>query len=92
MLVPANCLLGGGESRDLTPLDEAGLQQVVVLECGEEVPAGAEVVRDGAEGSQELLRVRRGLEALQRPFSSPSRPVRVLDAVVAKPRFGGPPR
>ena len=59
MLVPANCLLGGGESRDLTPLDEAGLQQVVVLKCGEEVPAGAEVVRDRAEGTEERLGVRR---------------------------------
>jgi hypothetical protein len=57
VLVPAKRLLGGGESRDLTPLDEAGLQQVVVLECGEEVPAGAEMVTDGAEGTEELLGV-----------------------------------
>jgi hypothetical protein len=47
------------------------------------VPAGAEVVRDRAEGREELLGVRRRFEALEHPFSSPRRPVRVLDGVVA---------
>ena len=46
------------------------------------MPAGAKVVRDGAEGSQELLGVCWGREALEHPFSSPCRPVRVFCSVV----------
>ena len=48
-----------GESRDLTPGGEAGLQQPVVLGGREQVTAGAEVVRDRTEGTKELLGVLR---------------------------------
>jgi hypothetical protein len=44
--------------------------------------AGAKVIRDGAEWAEELLGVRRGLEALEGSFSSPSRPMRVLRAII----------
>jgi hypothetical protein len=54
----------------------------VVRGGGEEVPAGAEVVGDRAERREELLRVRRGLEALEHALSSPSRPVGVLRSIV----------
>ena len=47
----------GGDARDLAPGGEAGLQQLVVSGSGKEVPAGAAVVRDRAEGAEELLRV-----------------------------------
>ena len=46
-----------GEPRDLAPLDEPRLQQLVVRGGGEEVPAGAEVIGDRAEGAEELLGV-----------------------------------
>ncbi len=40
MLAPATRLLGGGEVREFPPVDEAGLQQHVVLEGREEVATG----------------------------------------------------
>ena len=40
-----------------TPLGEAGLQQVVIIGSGEAMASGAEVVGDGAERNEELLRV-----------------------------------
>ena len=52
MLAPANRLLGGGEARAFPPLDEAGLQQHVVLEGREEVTTGAEVLGDRTEGTE----------------------------------------
>ena len=50
--------------------------------CWEEVPAGAEVVRDGAERDEELLRVRRRREALEHPFSSADRPMGILCSII----------
>jgi len=85
VLAPANRLLGGGEARAFPPLDEAGLQQHVVLEGREEVATGAEVLGDRTEeteGTEELLGVLGRCEALERPFSFPDRPVGVLRPVV----------
>jgi hypothetical protein len=82
VLTSADDVLGGGKSRDLPPLGEAGLQELMVFGCGEAVAAGAEVIGDGAEGSQELLRVLGRLKALERPFSPPGGAVRVLGTIV----------
>ena len=85
MLAPANRLLGGGEAREFPPLDEAGLQQHVVLEGREEVATGAEVLGDRTEeteGTEELLGVLGRFEALEHPFSSAGGPVAVLGPVV----------
>jgi len=57
VLGPANRLLGGGEAREVPPVDEAGLQQHVVLEGREEVATGAEVLGERTEGTEELLGV-----------------------------------
>ncbi len=81
MLAPANRLLGGGEAREFPPLDEAGLQQHVVLEGREEVATGAEVSGDRTEvteGTEDLLGVRGRFEAPEHPFSSAGGPVGVL--------------
>ena len=81
MLAPANRLLGGGEARAFPPLDEAGLQQHVVLEGREEVATGAEVLGDRTEETErteELLGVLGRCEALAHPFSSAGGPVAVL--------------
>jgi hypothetical protein len=67
-----------GEAGDLAPGGEAGLHALPVLRGGEEVPTGAEVIRDRTERTEELLRVRGRLEALEDPFSSPCRAVGVL--------------
>ena len=71
-----------GETRDLAPLDEPRLQQVMVRGCREEVATGAEVVTDRAERAEELLRVLRRLEALEHAFSSTGGPIRILRPVV----------
>ena len=47
------------EPRHLSPLLKALSADLAVLLGGEEVPAGAEVVTDGAEGLQEPLGVAR---------------------------------
>ena len=82
MLAPANRLLGGGEARAFPPLDEAGLQQHVVLEGREEVAPGAAMLGERTEGTEELLGVLGRCEALEHPFSFPDRPVGVLRPVV----------
>ena len=82
MFAPICRLLRGGESGYLAPGREASLQQGVLLRGGEEMTAGAEVVGDGAERTQELLGVLGGFEALKHAFSSSGGAVRVLRTVV----------
>src|SRR6266542_4379122 len=76
------CSGSGRQSRDLAPGGEAGLEQLVVLGCGEEVPAGTKVVRNGAERTEELLRVLRRFEALEHAFSAAGRAVGILRPIV----------
>jgi hypothetical protein len=54
----------------------------MVRGCREEVPAGAAVVGDRAEGGEEVLGVRRRREALEHPFSPPGGPVGVFGSMV----------
>jgi hypothetical protein len=76
------CSGRGLQPGDRTPGREAGLQQPVVLGGWEEVAAGAEVVGDRAEGSEERLRVRRRFEALEHALSSTRRLARVLRPII----------
>jgi hypothetical protein len=54
----------------------------VVPGSGEEMAAGADVITGGAEGFEEVLRVRGRFEPLEHALSFSDRPVRVLGAIV----------
>jgi hypothetical protein len=79
---PDDWPLHRGDTRDLTLGGEAGLQQVVVGGGWKEMPAGTEVIGDGAEGGEELLGVLGGLEALEHALSSSCGPVRILRPII----------
>ena len=78
VFAPARRQRRGGEPCGLTPGGEAGPHDLVALGGWEEVPAGADVVGDRAEGGEDLLGVPRRLEALEHPLSSASWAVGVL--------------
>ena len=61
-MYPRHATLHRGDVRDLAPLGKAGLEQLVVGWGGAEVVA-AEVIGEGAEGTQALLGLLRGGEA-----------------------------